>query len=324
MTTDLIPYRRPIVDVAQAATWGKMDKGERKRRVMKACQLHDQATLLDLAESWLVLQGQAGARVSANTRGSYRTGITQMLKAFAQVSLLHPEDGAANQWVRGMEEAGLKPATVRARKAAARSLYKALRWAGATDADPFADVHVARDLVEPWDKRSPYEDGEVNQLLAYACAHDEHQATGLVVLLGADTGLRVSEMCALRWQDINLRQSKLTVENGKGGKMRKVDMSPRLVRYLMDYRGATSSAAYVLPYRARSTPWKHLNKLCDAAGVDRKALHPLRHTAGTRIVASGLSLEDAAQHLGHAHIETTRSYAKWSNKTLKKMIDTWE
>ena len=203
---------------------------------MAACQQHDQTTLLDLAESWLVLQGQSGARVRPNTRASYRTGTRQLLAAFVEVTLLHPEHGAANAWIRSLEEAGLQPATVRARKAAASAFYKALRWAGATDADPFADVHVAADPVAPWDKRTPYEDADVNRLVAYARTHVEHRATGLVVLLGADAGLRASEMCALRWRDVNLRQNRLTVENGKGGKMRRVDISPRLAKYCAEYR----------------------------------------------------------------------------------------
>jgi len=132
--------------------------------------------------------------------------------------------------------------------------------------------------------------------------------------------LRRADAPSGQHRDIRLKQETLTVQNGKGGKTAIVAISGSLAVALAEYQGTWPGADYVLPYRARSTAWKHLKTLCAAAGVEFKGVHSLRHTAGTSIVASGLSLEDAAQQLRHANIQTTRSYTKWSNKRLKEYM----
>ena len=84
-----------------------------------------------------------------------------------------------------------------------------------------------------------------------------------------------------------------------------------------------NGADYVLPYRSTVAAWKRLNRVCVRAGVAPRGIHSLRHAAGTRVVQETGSLEEAAHHLGHASIETTRVYAKWSNKKLKATVGEW-
>ncbi|MFT2720330.1 site-specific integrase [Deinococcus sp. A31D244] len=51
--------------------------------------------------------------------------------------------------------------------------------------------------------------------------------------------------------------------------------------------------------------------------------HAFRHYAGTRLVRQTGSLEHAARHLGHASLETTRVYAKWSDTALPDALASW-
>jgi len=51
-----------------------------------------------------------------------------------------------------------------------------------------------------------------------------------------------------------------------------------------------------------------------------RGYHALRHSAGTRLTREGASLEDVARHLGHAALETARSYAKWSDHALRQRM----
>ncbi len=55
----------------------------------------------------------------------------------------------------------------------------------------------------------------------------------------------------------------------------------------------------------------------------RRGVHSLRHAAGARVVRETGSLEEAAHHLGHASIETTRVYAKWSTTRLQATVGVW-
>ena len=317
--------RRPQTGsaVEWAAGWERMARDERRRAVMAAAQAHDRAVLLDLADSWYVLYGRGGGTVSANTRGTYRTQLVHVLDALSQENLLHPKRETVNAWIRAMHERGVKPSTIQVRRAAGRCLYRALRWAEATDDDPFADVRAAPDPVPPWEKRRPYPEADVRRLLAVARAR-EGTADEAIVLLGAHAGLRVSEMAALRWQDIDLKAAELVVHHGKGGKARTVLLSAAATKVLARLAAERGATGPVLPYRGRTTIWRHLATLCAEAGVPARGVHSLRHTAGTRIVGELDSLEDAAQQLGHANIQTTRIYAKWNNRRLRDAVGRWD
>ncbi len=312
----LVPERG--TGLAGARTWATILDDERRRRAVAACQDHDAAVLWELTDAWLTLHGRAGATVSAHTRSNYHRGVAALVAAWRQENLLRPRRDAGALWLREMEDAGLAPSTIKVRLAAARALYAALRWAGATERDPLRDARPARDPVPPWEKRQPYADNEVAALLAHAEGSDR-----VLVLLGAHAGLRVSEMLALQWADVNLRRGELRVRRGKGGKPRTVAMSGTLAAALRSAAPSDAPDGYILPYRTRVQAWRRLALVCDRAGVDHKGVHSLRHFAGTRVVRETQSLEEAARHLGHASIETTRAYAKWSDTRLKATVGAW-
>ncbi len=303
---------------AGAEAWTTMGRGERRRLAMAAAQSRDEATLWSLTEAWLRTFGRAGATVADDTVRSYRTALARLLTAWAQQDLLRPAPEAGALWVRGMERAGLKPATVTARVAAGRTLYAALRWCGATAADPFADVHVAADKTPPWDKRAPYDDDELAALLVAATDPLDRA----LLLLGAHAGLRAQECVDLRWADIDLARRRLTVRRGKGGKARTVAVSASLAEALTALPRA-SRAEHILPYRTTITAWRRLRALCAAADVSPKGVHALRHSAGTRLYAETSDLESTARHLGHSTLETARVYAKWSDRRLRDTVGDW-
>lgn len=311
----LVPYIGTGDEGAEA--WTSMARGERRRTALAALQERNVSILWSLTEAWLRTFGRAGATVADDTIRSYRTGVLRLLAAWSQQDLLRPEPEAAAVWVRGLERAGLKPATVNARVSAGRSLYAALRWAGAVTVDPFADVHVATDKTPPWEKRSPYEDAELEALLRVA----EDPLDRVLVLLGAHTGLRAQECVDLRWADVDLVRRRLTVRRGKGGKMRTVAISATLAHLLA--AAPRQTTGYVLPYRRTITAWRHMRALCALAGVAPKGVHALRHSSGTRLYAETSDLETTARHLGHSTLETARVYAKWSDRRLTKTVGEW-
>jgi len=315
----------------RARSWSKLPKEERHRLAVEACHSHDIATLQELADAWLTLHGQAGATVSPHTRSSYRRGVAILLEAWREENLLHPSDDAAALWLREMEDTGLKPATVRVRLAGARALYAALRWCKATDANPFTDARPARDKTAAKDKRAPYEQDELTALLA-ALDETAHTATPaaramahydrVLVLLGAHAGLRASEMMDLHWSDVDLLRRRVVVQHGKGGKRRQVVMSSSLAAALTaippEMRGV-----YVLPYRSRGAAWYRLKRLTDQAGINAHGLHRLRHSAGTRMMRETNNLQEVAELLGHAQLDTARVYAQWANDTQRKTVGEW-
>lgn len=298
-----------------ARRWADLEAGERRRRAVVAAQGYEATELWSLTEAHTFLYGGAGAGMSPRTARAYREGITRFL-AHAQtrtVNLLRPGRDAGAIYIRSLETEGLKPASVRVHLAAARALFRALRWAGVTEADPFADSKPAKDKVAPWDKRSPYSEEEVIALVQHAPLRDR-----VLILLCAHGGLRISEALALRWEEVET--GSLLVRVGKGGKSRRVVLSRTLAAALADFRQRQSAGLVV--GGTQEAARKRLARIARLAGVESKGFHAFRHYAGTKIAGS-LGLEDAARHLGHSSIETTRVYAKWADTSLNNELRNW-
>lgn len=316
-STALVP-RAPASPIERAGAWANLPEDELRRRAVAACQARDLETLWSLTEAFMVLKGRAGAAVSRSTRDNYRRALRALLAGWTGENLLHPRRDAAMLWVRRMEADGARQATVTIRVAAARWLYQALRWARATDADPFVAVRPATDPTPAWEKRAPFTPAELEALLRAA----DTEVDQALVLLAGHAGLRACEIVGLCWPEVDLAARTLTVRAGKGRKQRTVRLSARLAAALSALRPADGAGA-VLPYRSRVTAWRRLRAVAARAGVTARGVHALRHTAGTRLYRERRDLALVAAHLGHAGLDTARIYAKMGGEELREAVEDW-
>jgi len=318
-TTDTTMVVYTGTALARATAWAALPEDERRRRATEAALLHDAAVLWSLTEARLTLNGAAGVNISPRTLATYRSAIMRLVtQDRREWNLLKPRRTVSNVWIREMEAHGLKPATVRVYLAAARALYIALRWSGATDADPFKDSKPGRDPVARDEKRQPYTDDQAAQLLRVAFTYHER----LLVLLCGHAGLRASEAVALKWSDIDLDRGRLVVVAGKGGKKRTIPLSGTL-RHELALEHDHPYGDWVLPYRDRRSAWYHVKEMATRAEIPALGVHALRHTAGTRMMRQTGSLEITAHLLGHSDISTTRIYAKFADDTLDEAVSAW-
>ena len=301
--------------LAGARGWTELNPEERRRRAVLATQHLDRETLWSLTEAHTSLYGSAGVKMSIRTRRAYREGLGKFLNHAdkAGVGLIRPERDAGPLYIRTLEANGLSPSSVRVHLAAVRALFRALRWAGATVLDPFSDARPAKDKTAAWDKRQPYTDDEVQVLIRMAAPRDK-----ALILLCAHGGLRIEEALDLEWADVDLPGAVLTVKNGKGGKQRRVTLTPSLVSTLktLPQEGLVIGAS-------QTAARQRLRLIAERAGTRYLGWHAFRHYAGTRIVKQTGNLEYAARHLGHSSIETTRVYAKWSDRALDDALASW-
>jgi integrase/recombinase XerC len=118
--------------VARAKTWTDLDDGELKRAAARAANERDAETLWSLTEAFILVHGPAGANVSEQTLKTYKRGVLDLLAAWQGENLLRPRRDSGVMYVRGLEAKKKSSSTVRVKLAAAQTLYKALRWSGAT------------------------------------------------------------------------------------------------------------------------------------------------------------------------------------------------
>jgi integrase/recombinase XerC len=321
--------------LAQADTWLNLHDDELRRRAVKAAGDKDTETLVSLTQAYLTQQSKSGVLTSPRTVEAYTLGVQQFLQyAGGQaVNLLRPGRHDAQRYVQAMLAAGRKPAGVQLKVAAASCLYRALRWAGATEADPFKDVRVPKDPTSGIEKRPPYTEDDLVGVLEHTDLH-----TTFLLFLIAHAGLRISEALALEWTDLDETARRIHVRSGKGRKARRVTMSVRLARAARHfralyapggpeharYRPSTRAASFVFRYATQQAARYHLMQAFRQAGVEFRGFHPGRKYAGTRLLQQVKDFGRVAAHLGHESVDTTRKgYAQLAADDLKDDLAGW-
>ena len=133
--------------------------------------------------------------------------------------------------------------------------------------------------------------------------------------MGGIAGLRASEIISLKWGDLDLDGGALTVQHGKGGKLRRVLLPGSLVADL----GAMPVGAANVPVIGRTpeVARQRLKTLCWRLKVPYLAPHALHHAAEAQLIRAGFQLQDVAEHLGYSDVQTARTYGKWADDKLK-------
>ena len=138
------------------------------------------------------------------------------------------------------------------------------------------------------------------------------------------SGLRVSELCSLRIEDLDLKERKGFVRSGKGGKDRLFFISDALSNELAAFIGSIKKG-YVFPntYGEKMTErnvQKIVSKAGQKAGITKPVTpHKLRHSFATHLHDSGTSIRTIQELLGHANLQTTEIYTHVSQHKLKNV-----
>ena len=145
-------------------------------------------------------------------------------------------------------------------------------------------------------------------------------------------GLRVSELCGLRVDDIDWSDQIVRVR-GKGKKERLVPIGQPALRAIENYWNMrleppaglspifcsdTKNAGPLSPLQLS----RRLKKYLAIAGLDPKLTpHKLRHSYATHLLDAGADLRSVQELLGHAHLITTQVYTHVTTERLKKAYD---
>ena len=163
------------------------------------------------------------------------------------------------------------------------------------------------------------------------------------ILLCLFTGLRVGEICALRWEDISISDKTIHVHHtlqriqnrsGEGAKTRIVITTPKsacsirlipipneLIELLVLYQ--KSSSGYLLTnsehkYVEPRIMQNHLKKVLRESAIAPANYHALRHTFATRCIELGFDIKSLSEILGHASVNITMNRYVHPSMELKK------
>jgi site-specific recombinase XerD len=154
----------------------------------------------------------------------------------------------------------------------------------------------------------------------------------LLLMLVYSSGLRVSEVVALKKEHIDLSRKVIYVRLGKGRKDRNTLLSEKAAGYIEEYYNFFDIQKWLFPGQPVT---RHLtirsaqhifDKAISRAGIMKKiTIHGLRHTFATHLLESGTDIRYIQTLLGHVSICTTERYthiAKRNVLSIKSPLDT--
>ena len=158
-------------------------------------------------------------------------------------------------------------------------------------------------------------------------------------LLALCCGLRLSEVCSLKKQDIDFENERIKVVQGKGSKDRYV-MLPQKLKPIIEKWFRVNESEMLLPavhneqmsaghlslrfrkYIKKAELSIFLYNTCKGQPRYAYSFHTLRHTYATFLLEKGVDLYYVQRALGHSDIHTTQIYAYVSQADLKNKINT--
>jgi integrase len=153
----------------------------------------------------------------------------------------------------------------------------------------------------------------------------------LMTLLGGDAGLRLGEIVALEWRDVDLGARRLSVERSdwlgqvgvpKGGRSRQLPMTQRLTAALKAARHLRSERVLCLADGAAITRDRVIKAIRGAqrvAGITQ-GVHILRHTFCSHLAMKGAPARAIQELAGHADLSTTQRYMHLSPAATEDAI----
>lgn len=168
--------------------------------------------------------------------------------------------------------------------------------------------------------------------------------TGLGIYICLSTGLRIGEICALKWNDINITEGTITVSRTieriymvEGEKKhtelvisspktknscREIPMSKELLAIVKPLKKIVNDNFYVLTNDEHPTEPRtyrnYYNGLMEKLGIPKLKYHGLRHSFATRCIEAGCDYKTVSVLLGHSNISTTLNLYVHPNMEQKK------
>ena len=264
---------------------------------------HDGSEDAKLVELWLSM------KTSAHTRRAYAAEVARFL-AFANKPLSWVTLTDLQAWAEQVGQGNLKPASQNRAVTALKSL---LSFAQETGYLPF-NVGAAVKLRPNRDALAQriLEESEVARLID--AAPDGRNRVLLKLLYVS--GVRVSELCGLKWCDALARQEggQITVF-GKGGKTRTVLLKPKVWQQLLGIKGEARAVSPVFQSRKGggaldvSQVRRIVYAAAKKAGLEQKVSpHWMRHAHASHALDRSAPIHLVQATLGHASVSTTGRY----------------
>ncbi len=198
--------------------------------------------------------------------------------------------------------------------------------------NPAINIKKPRSAIKPKEKKT-YSQNEVDNIIAFSYSH----AYGLYIHILLELGLRSSELCGLKWSDIDFNaktidihractasKNKAEVGDTKNqSSYRQLPLSTNLTQRLLKASG-TAQKKYIVSAKRGDKPMtpssftkEFYNPFFEDYGDSRRlSPHELRHTCGTLLYEKTKDIYAVSKYLGHSSINITAKYYVHANPDM--------
>lgn len=294
------------------------------------------------------MESEMRDHVKVSTYQAYMRQINRhLLPSLGWCELTQVTPGMIRSLVDGMREDGLSAATVRS---AYRLLAAAMRYAleeGAIAENPCRKIRLQQDEVA---EQRVLTRTEQERLRGAAFSVND-----MPVLVSLYTGMRLGEVCALKWTDVDWEQRTVTVrrtvqrvaqESKKDRKTALITGTPKSahahrvlplpafllhkLRAAFEQRGKTEYIFSATESAAEPrTVQRRLKRLTNRLEMPGVHFHTLRHTFATRLLEMGVDVKTVSTLLGHASAKTTldfyaHSLIEHQREAVERLAANWD
>ncbi len=278
-------------------------------------------------------------RLDTKTLRAYRTDLTQFCDHFPESDILKTTPEMLEQFFADLHQK-YKPKTVKRKIASLKALFHYFEYKGLIERNPFSKLHVKfrEPILLP--KTIPLHTVETflstiyNQISSAKTAYQRKNAlrdAAVIELLFA-TGIRISELCYLNVNDINLYDRSILIY-GKGSKERKVqigsdDVVNILEKYKSNYEKEINNCNYFFVTQngnrlSDQAVRRMIKKYTSLAAIDLHITpHMFRHTFATSLLEADVDIRYIQEMLGHSSINVTEIYTHVAMSKQRDILTT--
>ncbi|MDO8489219.1 MAG: site-specific tyrosine recombinase XerD [Candidatus Omnitrophota bacterium] len=270
--------------------------------------------------------------LAKNTIVAYRQDLTMYLDFIIKRKIEALSKVVKNDIVEFMlsqKDKGVSPTSISRRLAAIRMFHRFLSRERVLKSDPTTLI----DSPKLWKKvPDTLSLNEVELLISQPDVRDHQGARDKAILetLYA-TGMRVSESCDLKTNNVNLDIGFLRCI-GKGNKERIIPLGKKAIHSINRYlefsrpyflKQKTSDCLFISrsgSKLSRQSVWKLIKRYSLEAKIKKSIkVHTLRHSFATHLLERGADLRSVQEMLGHSNISTTQIYTHIDKERLKSV-----
>lgn len=279
-------------------------------------------TLQQAITQWLEHLTQARTH-SENTLSAYRRDLAALPQALLTQNLTQLDTHDVRAWISSGHAQGLGSRTLARRLSALRSHLKFARQQGWVQSDPSAGLRPPKGAKKLPNSLS-VDDAQALMQPANSLL-EKRDLAQWELLYGS--GLRLSELCQLKWSDIDLKQAQARVM-GKGQRERIVPITTPAITALKQWQAIRpdSDAPEIFVTAQGPISTRTVQRRLKQTAMQRlgtQALHPhqLRHAFATHMLEGCGDLRAVQELLGHQDLSTTQIYTHLDFDRLAQAYD---